>query len=80
MLIWAGMGKSVIGVFLSRISILMSLDMMEASLYGMLLDKVYASVCHVVIVGGSDGWVEIFIGFPFVHSDDEGFVIAVELD
>ena len=59
---------------------MMSFDMMEARLDGMLVDKMETTVGHVVIVGGSDGGVKVFIGLPFSHPCDEGFVVAVELN
>ena len=39
-----------------------------------------ASVGHVVIIGCSDGRVKVCVCFPFIHSGDEGFVIAVKLN
>ena len=62
------------------IAILVTFDMKEGCFNGVLLEKMDASVGHVVIIGCSDSRVKVCVCFPFVHSSDEGFVIAVKLN
>ena len=62
------------------VTILVAFDVREGCLDGALVKQVQASVSHVKIIGGGDGWIKVVVCLPFVHSCDESLIVAMEVN
>ena len=62
------------------VTILVACDVREGCFDGALVKKVQASVSHVKIIGGGDGWIKVVVCFQFVQSCDESLIVAMEVN